>query len=163
MKEEARWFFIHTIQGHLAMWAVRQCPYHRAPRLAEVLEDFEKFTRGMFDPSGMAKLDRQGMRDLIWLLRSSDGFNLWNVPWAKEARDQQHFFCSAHDGKRNPDYDIIDLDALVGNTVRSLFREADAEHERDNARDPWWKRLKYKWQIWRQSGLPCTPNETEGR
>jgi hypothetical protein len=146
------WFTLSMIEGHLAMWAVRQCPYHRAPGLAEVLTDFERLTSEDFDRNKMAHLSREGMKNLLWVLSASAAFKAWNVPKAEKAKNQEFFTCSAFD-KPSPDYDIIDLYALVRNTVSSLFQEA----EREDCNPPESAWSKFKRQIFKpRPSLPST-------
>jgi hypothetical protein len=151
----ARWFMRQQIQGHLAMWAIRQCPYHRAPRLHEVLEAFEKLNADVFDHNGMVFMSRKRMEDILWQLEKCPAFNAWNVPVAAEAKAQEVFFCSRYD-KPAADYDIIDLHALVRNTVHSLFEEADRESAHDHV-SFWgklWSKIKALLPFQHRSELP---------
>jgi hypothetical protein len=134
-----RWIFLSEIQGHIAMWAVRQSPYHNPEHLGNVLENFRWSVRDQFDCNDMRKMDRKDLRKMLERLYEIPFFRAWNE--RKNGNQAPYQFVSRYDGHRNPDNDFIDLSALTGNVVRSVFLDADREHQEDC-------RFQSKWREW---------------
>lgn len=155
-EESRRWLFIQDIQGHVAMWAVRQSPYHAPEGLVEALVEFRKRVETKFDKHGMAQLTR---KEVYAMMKE----NLFSIPqvaaWNERKNGRQGMgFCSRYD-QPTPDDDFIDLDALIRNSEVSLFRELDKDFEFGEKFDRDWKRGRfYRWLIGiKYKMFPCKP------
>jgi hypothetical protein len=128
MSDTKSWYFQHVIMGHIAMWAVRQSPYHNPDKLDEVLAAWEKRSAHVFDKNGMAKLTNTELRLLVKEgLMQDENFLAWNE--RRNGNQAPFKFTSRYDGPGDPDDDFIDLDALIGNVYRTVRQE----RERDDA------------------------------
>lgn len=122
--EKKRWLLLNQMEGHLAMWAVRQSPYHCPDKLAEVISAFRQRQLFFFDKSEMANFSRSNIRAAYETLKSIPEFEAWNE--RKNGNKSPFGFVDRY-SKPNPDNDFIDLDALIGNATRSLWNELETE------------------------------------
>lgn len=137
-KESSRWLFLNSIAGYIAMWAVRQSPYHNPDGLNDVISQFNIAATCRFDKAGKAQMTRQEVKSLLKeFLWPIPQFQKWNE--RKNGNQAPYGFCSRYD-QPSPDNDFIDLDALTGNVVRELFRELDRDFDFDQDFDRRWKR-----------------------
>lgn len=121
--KNVQWIHKNTLHGAMAKWAVKQHPYNRPPRLFEACEDLV----GLFGPdaAGMVKIDvRKFRRQVVDFCHSHPAVMAWNFP--RKGRGVTVRFVSRYD-RPNPAYEFIDLDALSGNIVREVGREAEIE------------------------------------
>lgn len=144
------------IEGHIAMWAVRQSPYHCPEGLREVLLEFRaRITRdGLnFDSNEMAQLSFRNVKALLnFHLLPIPKFQAWNK--RKNGNPAPYGFCSRY-GKPEPDNDFIDLDALTGNVARSVIEECRKDYESDHPCYSLWQKLRFKWLL-RKAPMPHT-------
>ena len=109
------------LEGHLAMWAVRQSPYHNPEGLSLVLRQFRQNGRYSFDENEMGYLNEPQLKQfLIDRLMPIPEFLQWNE--RKNGNQSPFGFVSRYD-KPEPDNDFIDLNALIMNTARSVIQE----------------------------------------
>jgi hypothetical protein len=128
MNTKKHWITLSMLQGHIAMWAVRQSPYKNPDGLGSVLEQFKTNVLPAFDVNEMRYSDAHDVRTLVELyLFSIPQVMKWNE--RKNGNQSPLGFCSRYD-KPDPDNDFIDLYALSNNIGRSLMAECRAE---DNA------------------------------
>lgn len=156
-KTDKRWLHLNAIQGYIAMWAVRQSPYHSPDGILEVLNAFRLNAAPLFDKHDMAQMSRPDVEKLLKdsLLRIPE-FQKWNE---RRNGDQRPFgFCSRYDHP-SPDDDFINLGALIRNVAMDLFRELDRDYEFDQQFDKEWRRgwLKRWWFGFKQRLFPMTP------
>jgi hypothetical protein len=117
------WMHLSQIQGHIAMWAVRQSPYHCPDYLLEVLSEFRTRSSVVFDKNDMSKQNRAGVRDIITrYLFTIPEVQAWNE--RKNGNKSPSAFVDRY-SRPTPDDDFIDLDALRNNVVRGLFKELE--------------------------------------
>lgn len=136
-RESPPYVFESVLLGYIAMWATRQSPYHSPDGLPRVLADVQtgiayQRHRGIFEfpHTDTVSADRDSLNMLLRAtLLQHPQVHQWNE--RKNGNESPYGFVSRYN-KPNPDDDFIDLDALVGNIVRSCIkhdREAWEEHE----------------------------------
>jgi hypothetical protein len=126
-----RWIFYHHITAALAKWAIRQSPYHMPEHLMEVIGYLDACLRRdvKWNVLGMAELSLCQISKLLHDILMDRGvtyFDAWNVP---KKGPHETKFTSAYDGPQDPDYDFIDLHALLHNVcldIRNEHRASDA-------------------------------------
>ena len=118
------WITLSQIEGHIAMWAVRQSPYHAPDGILEVLKQFRASVHPEFDTNEMKEVDRDDVKSLLVALYRIPEFMAWNE---RKNGNQAPFGFVSRYCKEHPDNDFIDLDALTGNVVRSLISECEAD------------------------------------
>jgi hypothetical protein len=118
----------NDVFGHMAMWAVKQHPFHEPPDLFEVCKSIREAAVKDF-PDGAPSLPMrwfEDARDLShWLQTALAGHPtllLWNTP--RSGHNQQYVFSSRYGGPA-PEHDFIDIDALLGNVARGVWKEAE--------------------------------------
>lgn len=110
-----------VVVGHFAMWAVRQSPYLLPEGLDKGIKEFDgclvfKETIGHEELIETTYTDLKGkIEDAI---SNSSMISSWNV--AKKGSGP--VFVSIY-SEPEPDYDIIDLDALARNVAQSVWLE----------------------------------------
>lgn len=127
------WVFRNTITASFAKWAVRQSPYVYPAGLEKGLKVLDEKLSQMiaWDSNKMAKLS---IKDMLTVLGDivknpvNGVFMQWNTP--RKNKNVKFLFTSRYD-KPRPDYDFIDLDALIRNTVTDISREHETEEEFD--------------------------------
>jgi hypothetical protein len=138
-----RWVFLDNITGAFAKWAVRQSPYGCPENLESVIRYLAAcLARDVpWDAMGMAKLSLCDINLLLHNILLDKGvtyFDAWNVP--KKGKHETRFF-SVMDGPGDPDYDFIDLYALLHNvcldirTERRAADDFDKRFEEENGRE----------------------------
>jgi hypothetical protein len=162
--EKESWMMIQTILGHIAMWAVRQSPYHSPDGLLEVLNEFNRRVASRFDSNGMVKMTNKELEKMLWdNLTQIHQFNLWNE--RKNGNQSPYGFVDRYT-KPNPDNDFIDLHALVRNVRLSVQRENERDEVFNSNFDRQWRRgrfmrfvrgLKYKLFPSLYVCTPCNP------
>lgn len=137
------WTFKHDIVGAFAMWACRQSPYG----VPDGLENVCKYLNAALQSCGNG-WKNEGMQECSlnninkWLheILMDQGvveFNAWNERKSGKIPDIQ--FVTRIDKKRNPDYDFIDVHALLHNvclTIRDERRISKAFNDKFNAEYP---------------------------
>ncbi len=115
-----QWMTLSTIEGHIAMWAVRQSPYHFPDDLQGALRVFRTRMEPICDENQMIELDRDTLKKLIHQLFLSQGIV---TSWNQRRNQREGYGFVSRYSKPQPDDDFIDLDALTANVVTSVFRE----------------------------------------
>ena len=132
--DNPRWMFLHMVSGHIAMWAVRQSPYHWPDGLQDVLSAFSRAVRAAdaVDQHDMLETTPAGLERLMaQCLTPQPLVQAWNAP---KIGNHTLVFVDRY-SQPAPDYDFIDLDALTRNVTMSVFRELDADAAFDEAFD----------------------------
>jgi len=125
-----RGVFRGWITGALAKWAIRQSPYHMPEHLMEVVGYLDAcLRRGVtWNSDDWAELSLCQVNKLLHDILMDKGvtyFDAWNVPKKGTHKTK---FTSAHDDPQDPDYDFIDLHALLRNVcldIRDERRRSD--------------------------------------
>ncbi len=125
-----RWLFHYHITAALAKWAIRQSPYHMPERLMEVIGYLDACLRRdvKWDAEGMAELSLCQINKLLHDILMDKGvtyFDAWNV--AKKG-PYQEIYATGLEGPGDPDYDFIDLHALLHNVCLEI---RDERHRAD--------------------------------
>jgi hypothetical protein len=158
------WMHLSSIEGHLAMWAVRQSPYHYPEKLDVVLKAFRHLVleAKIFDKHEMAQLSGDEVESLLRnFLKYIPDYWAWNE--RKNGNQSPYQFVDRYSPTPDPDDDIIDLGALVRNTRVSLIRECERDRESDNRFDRQWKwGAPYRWflTLWYRL-FPCKQSDPE--
>lgn len=119
------WLFRWQITASLAKWAIWQSPYHMPEHLMDVVGYLDACLRRdvVWNSIGMAQLSLVQINKLLHDILMDKGvtyFDVWNVP--KKGKHETKF-TSAHDGPEDPDYDFIDLHALLHNVCLDIRDE----------------------------------------
>lgn len=130
------WTFQHDIVAAFAKWAVRISPYAYPDHLIEVLGYLDACLKRMieWDKDGMYKLSLCDINKLLHDILMDKGityFDDWNKPKKDWRKDNKESFQEATD--KDPDYDFIDLHALLHNVcldLRTEHREKDSFDEK---------------------------------
>lgn len=138
-----RWTFKTDIVGAFAMWACRQSPYGVPDGLENVCKYLNAALQSCAPWEKMGGMTECSLCDISrWLheILYEQGvkeFDAWNRCKAGDTPDIQ--FTCAMDGRRDPDRDFIDLDALLHNvclTIRDERRKNrafDGKFDREHA------------------------------
>lgn len=121
---KGHWTFRHDITGAFAMWACRQSPYGVPDGLESVCKYLDENLKTHFawDANGMFELSLDRIKkSLEDILLVNSEFLAWNR--CKVGETPEYVFTSSHEGDRDPDYDIIDLDALFQNVCLTIRDE----------------------------------------
>ena len=129
-----KWTFLDDITGAFAKYSISQSPYNCPDNLEEVVNYLATCLERDVDwgECGMVKLSLCEISKLLYDILYEKGityFDNWNKP--KKGGDVECVFVSRY-GKPDPDYNIIDLDALLYNVcsdIRLERREADKSHK----------------------------------
>lgn len=120
--------------GAMAMWAVRQHPRHNPPGLNRITARLLEEANGW--PDGAPSLPMRRFSDVRsldrWLhevLAEHPVLTLWNS--FERGKTPDLVFSSRFDGPGNPDYDFIDIDALLRNVAMTVMRDAERGQEAD--------------------------------
>jgi len=130
MNDSIPFVSISTLTGYVAMWAVRQSPYHAPDGLTNVCAEF--FRQAMDfrlkdwpDDWPCIRCDHDTLSSCLKkCLLTQPQVLLWNE--RKNGNTSQFGFVSRYD-KPNPDDDFIDLEALTGNIITSCVQEERRE------------------------------------
>jgi hypothetical protein len=122
-----KWTFKTDIVGAFAMWACRQSPYG----VPDGLENVCKYLNAALEScgngwknSGMQECSLVDINKWLYEILYEQGvieFDKWNE--CKVGNTPDINFVSRYDGKRNPDRDFIDLDALLHNVCLTIRDE----------------------------------------
>ena len=125
-EKKDKWIFRDEIVGAFAKWACCQSPYACPDNLEIVCKYLDSCLKKEVDweTAGMTELSLVEINKLCWdILGDFQPFLDWNK--SKKETDKI-VFTSRYSGKRDPDYDFIDLDALLHNVcldIRTKRRE----------------------------------------
>lgn len=119
------WTFRSEITGYFAMWACRQSPYGVPDGLENVCKYLDACLRRQYEWStgGMEELSLCEINKVLYDILYEQGvkeFDEWNR--CKKGDTPEILYTSSFD-KVNPDYDFIDLDALLHNVCISIRDE----------------------------------------
>lgn len=121
-----QWTFKKDIVGAFAMWACRQSPYG----VPDGLENVCKYLNAALSSCtnwgniGMAECSLCDINRWLHEILYEQGireFDNWNK--CKKGNTPDIAFTSRYDGVKDPDYDFIDLDALLHNVCLSIRDE----------------------------------------
>lgn len=121
-----QWTTPSEITGAFSKWACRQSPYGVPDGLENVCKYLHAclLKERKWETSGMEELSLNEISRIIHSILYEQGvveFNLWNRCRVGDTPDIQ--FSSRYDGKKNPDRDFIDLDALLHNVCLDIRDE----------------------------------------
>jgi len=130
---DKRWTFKSHITRGLAKYAISQSPYSCPDNLTEVIRYLDACLEKEveWDDYRMAELSLCDISKLLYNILYEQGFvyfDDWNKPKKGKAEIQ---FVSSYDGVRDPDYDFIDLDALLHNVCLDIRMERRANKKFD--------------------------------
>lgn len=113
--------------GEFAKWAINQSPYYVPDNLELVMRKLsDLLPTGEFEDKGnLGYITMNPVEFERWLfsiIEQIPEIVKWNSP--KKGKQQPYIFVSQY-FHTNPDYDIVDLDALVRNIRMGLKREED--------------------------------------
>jgi hypothetical protein len=125
-EKKDRWTFRTEIVGQFAMWACRQSPYGVPDGLENVCKYLHAALKSCTDwgTHGMAECSLCEINRWLYEILDDQGvaeFDAWNR--CKKGETPTLAFASAMDGPRDPDYDFIDLDALLHNVCIGIRDE----------------------------------------
>jgi hypothetical protein len=132
---EKRWTFKNYITGAFAKWAIRQSGYHCPANLESVVS----YLSTCLDKEvnwgecvGMAKLSLCGINKLLYDILYEQGISYFDE-WGESKKNWRDTDCSCIDeaAKISPDYDFIDLDALLRNVCLDVRDERRANDKFD--------------------------------
>ncbi len=110
-------YFIKDIVGVMAMWAVRQSPYAVPANLEDALKELTEALKPTWKGDQLHEMHGNELRDLIAeAVKECPSIEAWNVPEKGDGRGFVTRF-----GGPEPDYDFIDIDALIRNVTHSLI------------------------------------------
>ncbi len=129
-----RWTFKKDITQGLAKYAISQSPYPCPDNLEDVIKYLDACLEKEVDWQecmGMAKLSLCDINKLLYDILYEQGvsyFDNWNKSKKGNVEIQ---FVSRDSLKGDPDYDFIDLDALLGNVCLDIRMERRASDKFD--------------------------------
>jgi len=135
------WTFRDYIVGAFAKWACRQSPYGCPEHLTEVcgylnesLKTYFKWeTRGMEELS-LCEISK-ALHDIL-MDQNITYFDQWNK--SKKGKPSNITFTCSQEGSMDPDYDFIDLYALLRNVCIDIRQERRAERIFDRGFEQDW-------------------------
>ena len=130
-----RWTFKDEITGALAKYAISQSPYACPDNLEEVIKYLDACLENEIvweAGTGWAELSLCDISKLLYDILYEQGFTYFDN-WNKSKKGNVEIqFASRYSDKPDPDYDFIDLDALLNNVCLEIMkerRESDRNHE----------------------------------
>jgi len=123
-----RWIFKKDITRGLAKYAVAQSPYPCPDNLTEVIRYLDACLEKEVDweVCEMAELSLCDINKLLYDILYEQGFTFFD-DWNKSKKGNVEIqFTSRYDGPGDPDYDFIDLDALLHNVCLDIRMERRA-------------------------------------
>ena len=126
--------FKTDITRGLAKYAISQSPYACPDNLEDVIKYLDACLEREVDWGSldMAELSLCDISELLYSILYEQGFTYFDN-WGKAKKGNVEIqFVSRYDVKPDPDYDFIDLDALLGNVcldIRLERRDADSFNE----------------------------------
>lgn len=120
------WTFRKEIVGHFTMWACRQSPYGIPNGLENVCKYLNECLKTEFKwaNSGMEELSLCEINKALYSILYNQNiteFDNWNK--CKKGKTPDVAYSSSYDVEKHPDYDFIDLDALLHNVCISIRDE----------------------------------------
>jgi hypothetical protein len=113
-----------ALAGALANWAVRQSPYIVPENLGAAIEQFMAHWKA----EDFQLMNSRELYDAIKIaVAECPLIEAWNHP---KIGNHEYVFVSRYDAPK-PDYDFIDLDALVRNVAHDLTLWAQVDHAQD--------------------------------
>jgi len=128
------WTFKKSIVGALAKWACRQSPYGCPDGLENVCKYLDACLSKTLEwkMGGMEELSLIDINKLCWdILGDCNIFLSWNK--SEEGNNKNILFVNPMLGEVSPDYDFIDLDALLHNVCLDIRdeRRLNAKFDRE--------------------------------
>ena len=151
--KKGQWIFRKYIVGSFAKWACRQSPYNCPDNLETTCKYLDACLKRYFDwgKIGMIELSLIEINKACWdILKDFKPFLDWNE--CKKGKTPGISFSSSFDGPTDPDYDFIDLDALLHNVCLDIR----SERREDDAFD---KEFNEKWAKHQEDGLPMESSD----
>lgn len=124
-----RWIFKKEITQALAKCAVRQSPYPCPQELEEVISYLDACLEKEIEwaTAGMTELSLCDINKLLYDILYEQGFSAFDN-WNKSKKgDVEIQIASRYSGRPDPDYDFIDLDALLMNVCLDIRMERRAD------------------------------------
>jgi len=127
-----RWTFKTDITGALAKYAISQSPYACPDNLADVIKYLDACLEKEVDWNrGMMELSLSDISKLLYDILYEQDF-IYFDNWNKSKKGNIDIqFTSRYSDKPDPDYDFIDLDALLGNVCLDIRMERRASDKFD--------------------------------
>ncbi len=125
---DKKWTFKDDITSGLAKAAVSQSPYPCPDNLEDVIKYLDACLEKEigWGSHGMAELSLCDISKLLYDILYEQGFTYFDN-WNKSKKGKVEIqFTSRYSGKPDPDYDFIDLDALLGNVCLDIRMERRA-------------------------------------
>lgn len=148
---------LSDILGQLSRFVIQQSPYHSAEHVDSALGKlYASAVYGTEESVDMADWTSFGNDEIVlryfssyneivnWLnfvLRNTPETIAWNTP--RNNHDSKMVFSSRYDSP-DPDDDFIDIDALFRNTALAVWRDAERDHEFDQAFHSKWNSTRSK-------------------
>ena len=116
------YFSKKDVLSGFARWGVRQSPYSRPNNLEETLDQLDSIFELEFHGQKYIKMGYEEIKDFLFKnAEKSTAFVKWNEP--KKKSDNPLVGTSSRYWTTKPDYDFIDLYALVRNIANDIIRE----------------------------------------
>ena len=121
-----KWITRKEIVGHFARWACEISPYGVSEGMEGVCKYLYASLKSCSDWSvaGMAEASLCEINEWLYQILYEQGvkqFDTWNE--TKKGKTPEIAFTSRYDAETDPDYDFIDLDALLHNVCVSIRDE----------------------------------------
>lgn len=129
---EKRWTFKDHITRGLAKYAISQSPYSCPDNLEKVIRYLDACLEKEVDwgSHGMAELSLCDISKLLYDILYEQGFTYFD-DWNKSKKGKTDMQFVSRDSSIDPDYDFIDLDALLGNVCLDIRMERRANDQFD--------------------------------
>jgi len=117
--------------GHLAMWAIRQHPYHRPEGLFDLAEVLNNATLAWDCSTGNLNMKYfDSHLEVESFIRNALKDHPVLEHWNTSQKDSGALFvsCSRYDSPK-PEYDFIDIDALLCNVAHGVWHEAKEQYD----------------------------------
>jgi hypothetical protein len=127
-----RWTFKKDITRSLAKYSISQSPYSCPDNLEEVIKYLDVCLEREVDwePAGMAELSLCDISKLLHNILYEQGITCFDN-WNKSKKGNLEIQYVSRDSKEDPDYDFIDLDALLHNVCLDIRMERRASDKFD--------------------------------
>ena len=134
-EKKDNWTTRKEIVAHFARWACEISPYGVSDGIENVCKYLYTSLASCapWDVAGMSEVSLCDINKWLHEILYEQGvkeFDAWNVP--KKGKPADISFTSSYDGETDPDYDFIDLDALLHNvciSIRDERRTSNASHK----------------------------------
>lgn len=126
---------IKEITSALAYYAILQSPYPCPDKLQEVIEYLhgELQKRVTWNDLGWSELSDEEIKKILFDILYDKGvepFDAWNR--SRKGPESGVLFTTRYDGPLHPDFDFIDIDALLRNTWLLIVRTRRRKNESRN-------------------------------